>query len=100
MIKLNYQPTQGDCMQLQSLLNIVSHLKHGKSIKAVIHDRIKNVLKSVSNYLIKNASEIIGMIITSILVFFVTFVVITMEISHLEKTDPSSKNGVSSAHSK
>lgn len=100
MIQLNYQPTKGDDMQLQSLLNMLSNLKHDRSIKGAIHDMVMNALKSSKAYLAENASEFIGMIITSIIVFFVTFVVLIMEFRHLEKTDANREVDVSSLHSK
>lgn len=100
MIQLNYQPTKGDDMQLQSLLNTLSNLKHDRSIKGAIHDMIINALKSSKAYLAENASEFIGMIITSIIVFFVTFVVLTMEFRHLEKTDVNKGTNSPFIHSK
>ena len=100
MIQLNYQPTKGDDMQLQSLLNMLSNLKHDRSIKGAIHDMVINALKSSKAYLAENASEFIGMIITSIIVFFVTFVVLIMEFRHLEKTDVNNGTDIPSIHSK
>jgi predicted PurR-regulated permease PerM len=100
MIQLNYQPTKGDDMQLQSLLNMLSNLKHDRSVKGAIRDMVMNALKSSKAYLAENASEFIGMIITSIIVFFVTFVVLIMEFRHLEKTDVNNGTNSPFIHSK